>query len=172
MGTDKARLRLGTRMIIEEIAEKVAAVAGNVALVGSPEKYADLPFERLPDLRPGLGPLSGIESALASGRGEWNLIAGCDMPGLQETWLRGLAERAIARGAHCVVIAERSGRVHPLCAVYRSSALPAVRAALDGGRLRMMDLLGELEAEFLEIDGAVANVNRPEEWEAFATETT
>ena len=29
----------------------------------------------------------------------------------------------------------------------------AVRAALDAGRLRMMDLLGELKAEFLEIDG-------------------
>ncbi|MBV8553188.1 MAG: molybdenum cofactor guanylyltransferase [Acidobacteriaceae bacterium] len=170
MGTDKARLFMGSQLLVEEIAGKVMAAAGNVALVGAPEKYRDLPFDHLPDARPGLGPISGVESALASGRAELNLVAGCDMPHLHTGWLQALIDKAFSAKACCVAIHDASGRVHPLCAVYHSSALPVVRAALDAGRLRMMDLLSELKAELLEIDGVIANVNRPEEWATFATE--
>ena len=64
MGRDKARLRIGSGLLVEDVAGKLASCTASVTLVGPPERYADLPFECLPDLRPGLGPLAGIEAAL------------------------------------------------------------------------------------------------------------
>lgn len=171
MGTDKGRLRVGSRLLIEEVAEKVAAAAGNVTLLGSPARYADISLPCLADLRPGFGPLSGIETALASGRGELNLIVACDMPGLEIAWLRAIIETAEHRQARCVVAHDSDGRVHPLCAVYKSSCFPDVRRAIDEQRLKMMDLIGELQADFFEIPCPVRNVNRPEDWTSWQEES-
>lgn len=171
MGTDKGRLRVGSCLLIEEIANKVAAAAGNVTLIGPPDSYADLPMPCLADLRPGFGPISGIETALASERGELNLIAACDMPDLEITWLRELIKAAERAQSACVVAHDAEGRIHPLCAVYKSSCLSAVTRAIDERRLKMMDLVSELHATFFEIERPIRNVNRPEDWAAWQTES-
>lgn len=170
MGTDKGRLPLGSHLLIEEIAGKVAAAVGNVILIGPPERYADLPMPCLEDVRPGFGPISGIETALASGRGELNLIVACDMPGLEAAWLRKLLEQAARVDSRCVVTNDADGRVHPLCAVYKSSCLPVVTSAIDQRRLKIMDLIGALQAGFFEIEQPIRNVNRPEDWVSWQEE--
>jgi molybdopterin-guanine dinucleotide biosynthesis protein A len=172
MGMDKARLPMGSHLLIEEVAGKIASAAGNVTLIGPPERYADLPLPCLPDLRPGFGPISGIETALASGRGELNLIVACDMPGLEVAWLRELVEHAKCANARCLVANDADGRVHPLCAVYKSSCLSVVSRAIDDQRLKMMDLISELQARFFEIKKLIHNVNRPEEWVSWQEENS
>jgi molybdenum cofactor guanylyltransferase len=167
MGCDKALLPLRSGLLIREIAAKLCAAAGAVALVGEPERYRRLGLDCLPDLRPGMGPLGGIEAALESGRGEWNLIVACDMPGLETEWLWRLLQKDRETDALCVASREPSGIVHPLCAAYRSGCLPTVRDALNAGRLRLMDLLGELDAITFEISTAVWNINTPQQWAAW-----
>ena len=167
MGRDKALLPLHSGLLIEHIAANVAAAAGTVALIGEPDRYMHLAVTCLPDLRPGMGPLAGIEAALESGRGELNLIVACDMPGLEADWLQRLVQEARDTDALCLVSRDASGMVHPLCAVYRSGCLPAVQRALDAGRLKLMDVVRELGASTFEISSHVWNVNTPLEWLAW-----
>lgn len=164
MGRDKAFLMWDARPLVEDIAAKLRCAAGNVALVGAAERYQELGMECLPDLRPGWGPMSGIESALQSGRGEWNLILACDMPHVQTEWLSGLLKHAQRTGALCTAARDETGAIHPLCAVYRSGCLPIVQDALTAGRVKVMDLLRELDAAYLDVPAAISNVNTPEEW--------
>jgi molybdopterin-guanine dinucleotide biosynthesis protein A len=164
MGRDKALLPLSSRLLIEDIAAKVAAAAGSVALIGAPERYNHLGIECLPDLRPGMGPLAGIEAALESGRGELNLIVACDMPSLEADWLCRPLLKARETDALCVASRDASGIVHPLCAVYRSGCLPVIRRALDAGRLKLLEVIGELGASTLQIGSTVWNINTPQEW--------
>lgn len=167
MGRDKALLRLDSHALVENVAARVLEVAGNIALIGPEEPYRTLQFECLPDLRPGLGPLAGIETALAAGRGDLNLIVACDMPGIRTAWLRQLLRRAEQSDAPCVAIRDEKRIVHPLCAVYRSSCLPEVQRALNDGRLRAQNLIGDLGAVFVEIGTSLENVNTPQEWAAW-----
>lgn len=169
MGQDKALLQWNSHLLVEEVAARVRDVAGNVALVGAPERYRELGFECVPDLRPGLGPLAGIEAALASGRGELNLIVACDMPGIETRWLRTLLECAEQSVALCTVLRDSAGIVHPLCAVYRRACLPSVRRFLDAHRLRAQDAIRELDAAIVEVDAELRNVNTREEWDAWRT---
>jgi molybdenum cofactor guanylyltransferase len=165
MGRDKALLPWNSRFMVEHVAQEVASAAGSVALVGDPERYSALGIDCLADLRPGLGPLAGIETALASKRGELNLIVACDMPGLTRPLLLRLLERAEMNGARCVVARDEAGLIHPLCSVYRSSCLATVQLALDARRLKVLDIIEELETVPVDIGQQISNINTPEEWE-------
>ena len=164
IGSDKARLPGESHLLVLELAEKVKQVAGNVALIGESHRYRDLHIECLDDLRHSVGPVGGIEAALSSGRGEWNLIVACDMPNLRTEWLEHLLAAACQRESQSVVCRDANGIVHPLCAVWNRSCLPAVRDLLDKGQLRVFDLLQTLSAEQLVVNEPIYNVNTPEEW--------
>jgi molybdopterin-guanine dinucleotide biosynthesis protein A len=167
MGRDKARLPVDSRLLVELVAGTVAEAAGTVMLVGNPAAFADLPFECLPDLRPGCGPVAGLEAALASGQAEFNVVVACDMPGIRAADLTRLLAVCEESHALCAFVKDASGRKHPLCAVYRSACLPFVRVALDAGRWRLLDLVEELKAVEVPIDSVLSNVNTPEDWAAW-----
>ena len=167
MGQNKARLRVDSRLLVELIASKVAEVSGCVTLIGNPSAFSDLPFECLADLRAGLGPLAGLETALSNGRAEFNIVTSCDMPGIRPSDLTRLLTVCRATQSLCTVARDADGRTHPLCAVYRGDCLPFVTAALDAGRLRLLDLLQELNAVEVPIDSVLLNLNTPEEWAAW-----
>jgi len=62
-----------------------------------------------------------------------------------------------------------NGRAEPVCAAYRRSALPAVTAALDAGRLAAADLANHLDVTWLEgLDPDLfRSLNTPEDFERF-----
>lgn len=164
MGREKALLSSGSRPLIEEVVEAVSAAADSVALVGAAERYDALGFDCLPDLRPGSGPLGGIEAALAAGRGEYNIIVACDMPGIRGPWIRALLTTSKETGGLCVAARDTAGKTHPLFAVYRTGCLPIVRSMLDTGRLKLLSLLEELNAITVDIGGKLWNLNTPQDW--------
>ncbi len=163
MGRDKALLPSSGQTLCEHIGDVVGAAATRVFLVGHPERYSHLKYPCIADIHPDLGPLSGLETALSLGRAELNVVVSCDVWNIREEWLRVLLAEAQV-GARCVVAEDEQGKVQPLCGVYRSECLPIVTEALAAGRLRMMDLLNELGARRVKLDGAVMNVNTPEEY--------
>lgn len=164
MGRDKALLPWNDAPLVQSVAATLATVADPVVLVGQPQRYTALQWPCLQDLRPDSGPLAGIETALTHTELELNLIVACDMPGLQQSWLKALLERAKGSPQACIALRDRTGFTHPLCAVYRTACLPLVAKALDQGRLKLMSLLAEIGAEYLSIDAEVENMNTPVEW--------
>ena len=75
MGRDKALLPYRGATLVEWIAGLVREAAGSVCLAGGGQRYGHLGLPWIEEPCPGLGPLSGIHAALASGRGEWSVIA-------------------------------------------------------------------------------------------------
>lgn len=155
MGRDKALLAWGSGTLVQHVAGIVRQAAGSVALLGDPARYGHLGLECIPDLRPGLGPLSGIETMLASGRALRNAVLACDVAGLDAAHLK----RLLQNDARCVVTQDESGRVHPLCAVYDVSCLDRVQAALDENRLRLMDVVAEFKPAVVRYPGVLSNIN-------------
>jgi molybdopterin-guanine dinucleotide biosynthesis protein A len=113
------------------------------------------------------GPLAGLESALAAARHDLVLVVPVDMPRLTAATLTALVEAAKARPeAHGAVFAIDSD-LDPFPGAYRRSILPTVAEHLDGGHLRMRDLLRDLDvaavAAHLDLQSgrAFLNVNAP-----------
>jgi molybdopterin-guanine dinucleotide biosynthesis protein A len=168
MGQDKALLQFQGATLISHVARAVREAAGSVVLVGNPERYGFLGYPVIRDKLPGRGPLGGIYTALRASATDWNLIVACDMPGISVPVLTGLLEQAAKSSRPCVAAAGNDGEPEPLCAVYHRDCLPVLAAALRDKRLKMKDLVKELDAEAQVVEPvALANVNTPAEWKEF-----
>ena len=116
-----------------------------------------------------MGPLGGIVAALSDTRAEWNLVAACDMPGLEQSVARPTACRKPESDVTVPVTAD--GRTSPSlrrlsfdgrCPLFRTRWMPGIRTATDVvRRLRCRTIVVEDEA-------LVANVNTPATGPAFA----
>jgi molybdopterin-guanine dinucleotide biosynthesis protein A len=158
MGRDKAMLTLGGRSLIERAVEQLREVGCRPVISGSrPDLAGYAPV--LPDLRPGCGPLGGIEAALSVAPGAAVLFVPVDLPLLPTQFLSLLLERSERTGA-LATIPVLGGRPQPLCAVYRASLLPGIRAALDAGEYKVMRVLEALtstrERDFFAVEAVLA----------------
>jgi molybdopterin-guanine dinucleotide biosynthesis protein A len=86
-------------------------------------------------------------------------MVSCDAYNMNAEWLRLLLSEAENSGALCTVAQDSAGKLQPLCGVYHKNCLPVVSKALDDGRLRAMDLLRELDARAVKVNGMVLNLN-------------
>ena len=165
MGRDKALLPAGSGTLAGQIAAMVRQAAGNVTLIGPPERYSFLGFPVVADAREGCGPLGGLYTALRLSRADWNLVVACDMPGLTAPFLVELFDAAARAGKDCVVPVTAGG-LEPLCAVYHARLLPAAESALDRKQLAMHDFVRQVDACLWPVrDTAVLeNLNTPEQW--------
>ena len=101
-------------------------------------------------------------------------MVACDMPDIGRDQPADAAPSAPPNPqANCVAASGPTGEPEPLCAVYHRRCLPALDRALRDKRLKMKDLLPELQLESVAFPAAaLANVNTPEEWTQFQPSMT
>ena len=134
MGREKALLLVEGATFLERVARAASPVAARITVVGREESFGGYPA--VPDLRPGLGPLAGIETALAAATAAAALVIACDLPLVSTALLELLLERAADSPDQIVVPEDAEGRCSPLCALYPLAARETVARLLDGGERR------------------------------------
>jgi molybdenum cofactor guanylyltransferase len=174
-GRDKSALVVDGATILERQIAALTAVVGDagVLLVGARAPRAGI--RAADDIMPGSGPLGGIHAALTilTARPEDAVfVAACDMPYLAAPFVAHLFELA----ANADLVLPRTERgYHPLCAVYTGRCLEPIARRLAEGRLKVMDLAGDVRTRVVareEIDRfgnrhrLLANVNTPAEYAA------
>lgn len=184
MGRDKALLEFEGSTLAGRIAECVRRVAGNVTLIGPPDRYRELGYTVIPDRIPGCGPLGGVYTALASSHAEWNLIVACDMPLVTPELFEALflnvfnhvfADAESGPSTVDCVIPELAthgpelpehGPLDPLCAVYHRRCATAARRAIDRRILKMHDFVSTLRLRKHPVSDPklLSNINTPPEW--------
>jgi len=174
MGRDKALLELGGQPLALRMVEKLRGVAGEVYLVGQPERYAHLGLPVLADAVAGRGPVGGITAALRATECNWNLVAACDLPYLENRFLEFLLKLAVDEADSDAVAPQLGGRWEPLCAAYHRRALPAFEQVLAGKDYRIARAFESLRVRavseeelkrFAFSEQMFKNVNSPEEYE-------
>jgi molybdopterin-guanine dinucleotide biosynthesis protein A len=188
-GTDKARVELAGKSMLDRTCELVGAVCKSVRIVAPVEKYPAAPVPVIADKWPGEGPLGGILTALyhsedlarslTGTRGTEHeaqtfcLILSCDMPFLTREWLVFLCDRSAISKAEVIVPKSRNG-LEPLCACWRTDAAPAVQSAFDARVRKVTEAMKRLRMEVLDesvwkrfdSDGRLFwNMNTPEDYE-------
>ena len=174
MGRDKALIRIGGRTLVEIMAERVSPLTDKVFIsANNPETFSFLPFQAVPDLYPGQGPLSGLHAVMAEHVYTLYITLACDLPGLPASLIRRMLD--VSEGFDAVIPRTSDGMAHPLAAVYRRTCLPVIEDALqkkankfidafpgDGLRVRWME---PGEGNFTYND--LANINTPDDLRKF-----
>lgn len=147
-GADKARADIHGRPLILHLADALRPAATAVTVIADrADKFADLGLRTLVDLTPELGPLGGLQAALAdAGSGApdgYIAVVSCDWVGARAAWLELLHQAAIQNsGSHSpaareprdpaapLAVAFRGEHWEPLFALYRRSIRPLVDQAI------------------------------------------
>jgi molybdopterin-guanine dinucleotide biosynthesis protein A len=187
MGRDKAMLEFHGSTLAGRVAECVRHVAGNVTLIGPPDRYRELGYTVIADRVPGCGPLGGVYTALSASHAEWNLTVACDMPLVTAELLEKLFNDAESGpstvdcvvpeliktspeltmpGAELATDPAEGSRLDPLCAVYHRRCVTAARRALDRKILKMHDFVSTLRLRKHPVadPALLRNINTPPEW--------
>ncbi len=171
MGRAKHRIVLDGRPMIDYVINALAPLCHRIVILGgaAPDPLSqDGVHMHIKDLRPGLGPLGGIEALLASGIDEEYLVCPCDVPRITPEVLEALL---VGRNRHATVL-RLAGRetIQPLPTRLSSCALPAVRRMLDEETLAVSELHARLESHVADIplqwQPLLANINSPSDLDA------
>jgi molybdopterin-guanine dinucleotide biosynthesis protein A len=166
MGRDKALLPHGGSPLAVRVAHvlELAGAEAVVAVGGDLEGLRALGLTAIADPRQGQGPLAGIAAALQRvGTADIVAVLACDLPAASPIAVRAVVEALAADPAAHVAVPVVAGRIQPLHAAWRRSALPAVEAALDAGDGAVRFVLEALGATTVPgLDPAwFANANHP-----------
>ncbi|HKE92174.1 MAG TPA: molybdenum cofactor guanylyltransferase [Gemmatimonadales bacterium] len=178
-GRPKGLFEVGGRRVLDRVVDVVTAALGAPPLLVA--NASDAPAWRpdlrcVPDLRPGLGSLGGVYTAIASGRGPV-LVVAWDMPFLERALLELLARGSGAWDAYLPESGAQghgSGAVEPLCAVYSPACRAPIERAFARGDLRMISFHDSVRVGTLSLDRVRAvgdpgtlfcNVNDPADLE-------
>jgi molybdopterin-guanine dinucleotide biosynthesis protein A len=140
MGRDKALLQVGGRPLVEVALDKLRNIGVAAPRIAGARTDLSSHAPVVPDLHPGCGPLSGIESALAASSQPLNLFLPVDMPLLPARFLHWMLLRAEITGA-LVTVPRINGRPQPLCAVYHRDLLRPITASLLAGNYKVMSVV-------------------------------
>ena len=166
MGTCKALLEINGETMLARIRRQLSGFERVLLSTGDPTLAEGLSVECTADLYPGMGPLAGLHAAFCAVDSEALLVLPCDLPFFTEQAAEYLLDH-MPEDADALVCIDSTGRIHPLCGIYRRSVLPALEARLKAGKLRVMSFLYSLnwkglqDAEILP-DKLFLNVNSPE----------
>lgn len=176
MGVNKAFISIGGRTFLERIADSLETSFGNRAsIVVSPRNHEEfreweIYFPILQDSVEGLGPISGVQSALSVNDLSYTAITAIDMPLIKPGVFIGLAERLIDSGkdATCLRI---NGRIEPLPSVYRTDICrKLLNSGLDKSDIfspsYLIDRLDTLVVDLKELEPdllSMENINEPDD---------
>jgi molybdopterin-guanine dinucleotide biosynthesis protein A len=163
MGRDKALLDWHGQTLLNHMLDLLRKVADPVHVAGR---------DPLPDQLPGLGPLSGIATALDASSTAANLIVAVDLPHLTEDFLKYLRSR-LENSSH-PVLACKIGSGFPLCLGIWRPMLPEIKRLLAARQLSIRGLIEGCnpeivtEKELNELGFGTrifANINTPADYE-------
>jgi molybdopterin-guanine dinucleotide biosynthesis protein A len=148
LGSDKAFLKIGGRVLIEGIVEKMARIGDEVIIVtNSPQEYGYLEARLVGDAYPGKGALGGICSGLKAAHNHYSLVVACDMPFLDLNLLRYMI---LLSPGQDVVIPRVGGLTELLHAIYSKQCLQPIERVLASGGLKIIDFFPEVRVRYVE----------------------
>ena len=165
MGRDKATMLWQGKSFVEHVISAADPIASDFLIVSDDPDHDVFGYERVPDLIPNSGPVSGICSGLQAGKTEWNLLLSCDVPFIKTELLQLLYVEDI--DAFYIIHFISGGRDIPLIGLYRKTCLEPFKKQLEKGRLRVMKALATVQVKTVEVpeelERAVRNLNRSED---------
>lgn len=177
-GQDKALLPFGGVTLVEYLLAQVQGRSTDLFIISNNPQFPELGVPVYSDVRPGLGALGGLLTALEQAEHSLMLLLACDMPFVHWPLLDHLLRVATQTEVDVVLPRWKEDEFgEPFRAVYRRRCRAAVAAALDAGQRRMVSFYDAVTVQRVQPDEVARhdsqgfsflNANTPEELAAAA----
>lgn len=147
LGRDKASIELGEETLLQRVVRLASSLSDDVVVVVRADQGLQVAGARVvTDLAPFEGVMAGIAAGLRAASREWSFVTALDMPFLNLELIRNMA---LARLEHDAVVPRLNVGLEPLHALYHKRCLPALHAALEKGRRRVVSFYGSVRVRYL-----------------------
>lgn len=137
-GRDKGLLEVDGVPMAAVVADRLRRHCSTILISANRhlDDYARIADRVVVDRRPGfLGPLAGVEAALAVVQSPWLLLTPCDMPEVPDACYRDLLAAAAGADGFSLIVVDDGSRVQPLLAlIHRRLQADLTRYLDSGGR--------------------------------------
>ncbi|MDD3193815.1 MAG: molybdenum cofactor guanylyltransferase [Oscillospiraceae bacterium] len=166
MGMCKALLYVDGQTMLERTRAVLSDFDEIILSANDPALEGD--FIRVEDRRPDSGPLAGLHAALSRTEKSALLCVPCDLPKLSRA-VPSLLLQAMPDEVEVLICQDGTGRLHPLCGIYRTTVLPVLERCLSQGRYKVMDFITQLPYACVDTGRTVPNevffnMNTPEDY--------
>lgn len=183
MGSNKSLLEIDGFTLIEHTHELLKQIFEDVIIsTNEPELYGFIDSQKVIDIYPGLGPLSGIHAALSVVNSQKIFLLSCDMPFMQPSLINYLIK---IQTEEKVVLPKAQERIQYLCGIYDKDILPIIENILKAvsdaknrneevgnSALSMWNFIDRVGAEIVDVEfkpfyfnDMFFNINTPEDLE-------
>jgi len=149
MGQNKALMPFHDRTLLERALDHMRPHVQELIVIGEPSVYGHLHDHVILDDLPDNGPMGGIVTALHHARNSSLLVLGCDMPYVNAALFFKLKEGLTS--VHDAYVPACDGNIEPLVAAYHKRCLPAFKACIAQGQLKMIDGLDRVRTLYVQI---------------------
>ncbi len=173
MGTDKSMMMVDGMPLLRRVLDRVQPLGYPLLLVtNTPDTHAEFDVAMTGDIVPDMGSLGGLYTAIDRAETDLVMVVACDMPSLDTPLITHQIHEADKLPEIDALVPRVNSQPQPLHAVYRKQALPAIKAQIDAGELRLGALLDRLRVFWMEEDeiraydahlSSFVNLNTPQE---------
>ena len=137
-GSNKAFIEINNQLMVEKILKKLNLHFDKVYLVVQNKEDYDFLYNTVivEDIIPGMGPLGGLYTGLKLSDSNKNYLSACDMPFLVDDYINYLKNYS---EDYDILVAQKNSYVEPFAAIYKKSALNAVKFSIEKGNLKITD---------------------------------
>jgi molybdopterin-guanine dinucleotide biosynthesis protein A len=169
-GINKAFIEVGGERLIDRTMRVYRPLFGEIIIsTNSPLEYLEFDARLVADIYRGKGPLGGIHAGLLHATCERAFVSACDMPYLNDTFIRYMIEQA---DGYDLVVPVTVNGFESLHAIYSRRCLPVIESQIERDELKVSLLfrkfktreIPEDEIRRFDPEGRLfANLNRPDD---------
>jgi len=171
-GSNKALAEFNGMPLIERVAGALGRIFEKLIIItNNPLEYSYLKIPLHEDLVKGLGPVGGIYTGLDALDDEWAFFCACDMPFINEGFVRYIAG---VRDSFDAVVPKVGWKIEPLHALYSKKCLSAMKDLIYKKEYQTIKAFKNINVRFVEEEEikiydpqlkTFLNVNRQDELE-------
>lgn len=141
MGFDKSKIKIGDRLLIELVAEKLGCLFEEIILVAEKkDKFKDLRYTVLEDLKKEYGPAGGIYTGLKYASSKHVFFLACDMPIVNIRYIEYMLKN-LRDNDYDGIIPRHNNWVEPLHAFYSKNLIDAFEKGIMENNLVLYDII-------------------------------
>lgn len=165
-GLVKGLIRYRGETLVERMIRQLEPLVDEVVISSSDTlSYGGYGLRLIPDLSPGLGPLGGLQAALAGIKGNL-MLAACDLPLIRTEDFSLLLSIAGTGAEHDVVLFSHERGMEPTVGFYSAYCRSAVDQAIARGGRRVISFFDQVRVKVVSHGRGTNpffNINRPED---------
>ena len=174
MGSDKARLNVRGRPLIDHVASSLAALSSSILVVGGAVDLLELlsptttPTRWVEDAFPGEGPLGGVITALREFQDHpFAAVVSCDLVGLDPKLIELLRREVDRENTALAIPVDDEGVPQWHVSVWRTNALDMIVAEFTAGTRSFRQAVASIGVRQVRTDTVVQDLDTPTDVETY-----